>query len=79
MNISQVLLKDKTNESMSVAGQILAPFLVPGALTFLALFYLLTFLMRAYNRKMSKLRSNDSSYRYELFLEYVLELMASDY
>ncbi|KAL5267433.1 hypothetical protein ACHWQZ_G004464 [Mnemiopsis leidyi] len=61
--LCMVLLKDKTNESMSVAGQILAPFLVPGALTFLALFYLLTFLLRVYNRKMSKLRSNDSSYR----------------
>ena len=57
------MLREKDNESMSVAGQILAPFLVPGILTFLALIYLLTFLLRVYNRKMSKLRNNDSSYR----------------
>ena len=63
------MLKDKTNESMSVAGQILAPFLVPGTITFLALFYLLAFLLRVYNRKMSKLRSNDSSYRLAKLLD----------
>ncbi|XP_063685973.1 uncharacterized protein LOC134819765 [Bolinopsis microptera] len=61
--LCMVMLREKDNESMSVAGQILAPFLVPGILTFLALIYLLIFLLRVYNRKMTKLRNNDSSYR----------------
>ena len=50
---------------MSVAGQILAPFLVPGLITFLALCYLLIFLGQMYNTKRDKFLGNQSSYRWD--------------
>ena len=63
ITIYQVELDNKKNNELLVTGQILAPFLLPGIITLLALVYLLVFMIRMYSSKMSRYKDNTSSYR----------------
>jgi len=61
--LCQISITSDSGGVLPILGQVLAPFLLPGLVSLLALIYLLIFMFRMYRQKMHNLNENNSSYR----------------